>query len=135
MAEAEGIPPTASVASVGPGIRYVGNYAYALSGIIDTDNSETTFLDFTSGVGVIVADINVCYPVDSGLDFMMKLYFNDVIVQQYLIVREFATMRGWGAGLAMIIPPFTLVKLTGANVTSGATEELIASIAGRVYDV
>ena len=60
MAEAS-VPPEASVASTGKGIRYVGNWAYAHSGSVtnvDTGAAaQTTILDFTSGSGFIVAKL------------------------------------------------------------------------------
>ena len=55
MPETDTIPVSASVASTGPGIRYIGDHAYAYSGVITVNNTTTTLLDFTTGVGYIVA--------------------------------------------------------------------------------
>ena len=53
MPETDTIPVSASVASTGLGIRYIGDWAFALSGIIGVTNSETTLLEFNSGAGLI----------------------------------------------------------------------------------
>ena len=52
----EAVPANASVASTGLGIRYIGEHAYALSGIerdAGTGGANTTLLNFTSGAGYI----------------------------------------------------------------------------------
>ena len=59
MPETDTIPVSASIASTGTGIRYIGDYAYAYSGIVQASGSDTTALDFTTGSGVIVG---VGYP-------------------------------------------------------------------------
>ena len=53
MPETDTIPVSASVASTGKGIRYVGTHAYAYSGSVGVDNNETTLLEFTTGTGYI----------------------------------------------------------------------------------
>ena len=57
MPETDTIPVSASVASTGKGIRYIGDYAYAYSGKIVINNETVDFLDFTSGAGYIVAKL------------------------------------------------------------------------------
>ena len=60
MTEADVIQPSASVASTGKGIRYIGDHCYALSGEVTdaaSGSADTTCLDFTTGSGYIVAEI------------------------------------------------------------------------------
>ena len=60
MTEADVIQPSASVASTGKGIRYIGQHCYAMSGPVTDEGSEsaaTTCLDFTTGSGYILATI------------------------------------------------------------------------------
>ena len=60
MPETDTIPVSASVASTGKGIRYIGDYAWALSGDIAT--SSTAYIEhlaFTTGSGFIVAEFNL----------------------------------------------------------------------------
>ena len=48
------IQPEASVATTGLGIRYIGDYCYAYSGVIDLVGASTeTQLEFTTGSGLI----------------------------------------------------------------------------------
>ena len=54
MPDTDTIPVSASVASTGLGIRYIGDFAYAYSGPVAADNTATALLDFTSGSGVFV---------------------------------------------------------------------------------
>ena len=56
MPETDVIPTSASVASTGLGIRYIGDYAYCLSGTFDANTNQQTVLDFTSGAGFIRAE-------------------------------------------------------------------------------
>ena len=66
MPETDTIPVSASVASTGTGIRYIGDYAYAYSGVISVvDGNETELLGFTTGSGVIVAEYVFYYAGDS----------------------------------------------------------------------
>ena len=59
MPETDVIPTSASVASTGSGIRYIGDYAYAYSGLAQTEglNSPVTRLEFTTGSGLIDAKL------------------------------------------------------------------------------
>ena len=58
MPEPDTIPVSASIASTGPGIRYIGDYAYANSGwLAVATGADTVLLDFTSGAGMIKADL------------------------------------------------------------------------------
>jgi len=133
MAEAEGIPPTASIVSAGPGIRYVGDYAYSYSGEVShpgTGSPDGTMNLFTTGSGLIKARFIVSTEMDSGYDYYFRIKFNDVIVVD--IKEGHATVAGMPWWFDFILPPFTLVEtLWGAN-QAGHTSD--CNITGRVYD-
>ena len=57
MPETDTIPVSASVASTGTGIRYIGDHCYAFSGAVSASGSEQTLFDFTTGTGYIVATL------------------------------------------------------------------------------
>ena len=57
MPDTDTIPVSASVASTGPGIRYIGDHAYANNNASATD-TETTILEFTTGTGYIIGEFN-----------------------------------------------------------------------------
>ena len=81
MAKAEGLPPTASVASVGPGINYIANWAYAYSGSVTTGgaaSADTTYLNFTTGSGFIIAQFQFIETYSASADRYIDLTFNDL---------------------------------------------------------
>jgi len=133
MAEAEGIPPTASVASVGPGIRYLGKeHCYAYSGVINA-SGETTYLEFTSGSGYILAKIQAVTDQANGDDFNIKFYLNDIVVGvAHAFFYSNSTYVLGAAKWDLIIPPFTEVKITIQNINSA--DEWAVMLTGRVYD-
>jgi len=116
MAEAEGIPPTASTASVGFGINYLGEHTYSYSGEIVQSGSLQTMLEFTSGAGYIVSKMFLSGAVAPGASgagtitsFMFEL--NDISVLDFKLDtgEEDSPMSVW---CPLLIPPFTKVKLT-----------------------
>jgi len=139
MLEAEGIPPTASTASVGPGIRYVSKWAYAYSGLIGATDVETSLLHFfTSGKGIIKATVQFMYAAVSNDPFKYRVYLNNLIVAQYGV-----TMSGdysqpesgpENDNILLIIPPLTEVKVTAENEGSSNARDQCAIMTGRVYD-
>jgi len=134
------VQPEASVASVGLGVRYVSDFAYAYSGEVSCSfNTETTLLNFKSGAGICVAkfdyginDVNM----DVGTHAFYQVYFNDLRVMYRRDEMYFntgakaATMLS--ATLNMIIPPLTQVKITGRQ-SDGDAHNMYAMLTGRVY--
>ena len=57
MPETDTIPVSASIASTGKGIRYIGNWAYALSGKVACDNTGATIIESITGSGFIIANL------------------------------------------------------------------------------
>jgi len=139
MAEAEGLPPTASVASVGPGIRYIGRHCYALSGEILVNNNTVTMLEFTTGDGYIIASFS--YGIDQNaslggsklIGFTVKL--NDIKVFQQ-VSQTSATLQliDFDPNYKILIPAFTNV-LIESETTNAGNVPTYAMLAGRVYDV
>ena len=132
MTEADVIQPSASIASTGKGIRYIGNWAYAYSGAVTVTNTETDLLNFTSGSGLIDATIQFNYAVNSGDDFQYKVYFNDVEVQGYIVANA-GQYTSPDNRIKLVIPPFTLVRCTADNIEGSTGRLQIVSLTGRVY--
>jgi len=133
MAEAEGIPPTASVASVGPGIRYVGQNVYAYSGSIDVDNNETNLLDFTTGAGYITTIFQGMYYHNNETDNMeFNIKLNDNIVADFIM--SDSTVPTNLIPIFLVIPPFTHVIVNGQNIGSTSPRAIGFNMVGRVYD-
>jgi len=140
MAEAEGIPPTASVASVGPGIRYIGKeHCYAYSGAFAASNTEQTLFDFITGSGYIVATLTLTAPIQlvaggisGGYPRGWQLNFNSQTVGMYkadTAQQDMPTV----IEAQILIPPFTKVVLTSVDSGNDANYLGTAQLTGRVY--
>jgi len=131
MAEAEGIPPTASVVVPGLSLNYVGDWVYAYSGALVLDSNYVDYLNFTSGAGIIVGkvQINADWSGIAG-----NTLYNDIYLNDELVIFERDTGNDYVPGapiIHFIIPPFTAFKL---QMKSAAATYSSASFTGRVYD-
>jgi len=135
MAEAEGIPPSASIASAGLGLRYIGDYAYGFSGLVLVQNSPVALLEFTTGTGFIVCKIGVFNSDDSSNNAEIALSLNDIDVINFEIINtaQGDYLNGF-APIDLLIAPFTKFKLTAQNTTSSSERSWYATLTGRVYD-
>ena len=134
------VQPGASVVGTGLGIRYIGNWAYALSGAVNSPfNTEATMLEFTSGTGIFVANFEFGIndsTMDSATEIVVKGYFNGEVgfyrrdeIQGGTGVTKSATMV---IPATLLIPPLTEFKLTSRQ-TDGDTQIVYAMLSGRVY--
>jgi hypothetical protein len=132
MAEAS-VPPEASVASTGKGIRYIGNWAYGYSGVQPaiTSGTGTDFLSFTSGSGIIVATIQCYNTVTESEIINWEIVLNGEIVIEYHQEGRASIPINSQEGNAVIIPPITFVIVRGRTV--GAETSGAAVLNGRVY--
>ena len=132
MTEADVIQPSASIASPGLGLRYIGNHCYAFSGVKNVVNVELSLLEFTSGAGYIVATLQYHYGNSDSRDAQYKFYLNDVECIRGLhggSIQAAEMEQTW----AIVIPPLSKVTITGKNVTDDSGMGLSANITGRVY--
>ena len=132
MVEAEGIPPTASTASVGLGINYAAEWVYAYSGDVTLAadlNNPTTMLEFTTGSGIIIGKIGWGSDTVGGNDTRVNISMNG---ERIFICRYAAGQyESNDQPLNVVIPPFTTVLVAiGAEVSVTGT----AILTGRVYD-
>ena len=121
------------VAGTGKGIAYVGDYAYAYSGVVPVDNTETTMCLFQTPKALIVASTMFNYLGELGQElFAFRIYFNEVQVQGTIQGRRDYDSLFEG-DIKLIIPPLTEVKLTGQNLTDTDSRDMIVSLTGKVY--
>ena len=133
MRETETTLVSASIASTGKGIRYIGNYAYAYSGVIGVADSTVELLNFTTGAGILKTHTQFFYAEDSrdSEDIRYRVKLNGAVVQQGIIgVSDF---EAWVYGFLLIIPPFTEVICDALNVVSSSTRNQAVTITGRIY--
>jgi hypothetical protein len=142
MAKAEGIPPTASVASVGLRLNYIGTdpqYCYAYSEMKQVSSSDVLHLDFTSGAGFITATFTALAAVlpgtlSDGVASMFKIEFNGLILATAKVdslQEDMPTV----VKFPLIIPPFTVVEINCESEGSTSNMKTSCQLTGRVYDV
>jgi len=140
MAEPDTIPVSASIASTGLGIRYIGfepQYCFAYSGMKQVASSDVLHLDFTSGSGFIRATFSGLAAVlpgtlSDGVASMYKIEFNgltlatakvDSLQEDMPTVVEFP----------LIIPPLTRVEISCESEGSTSNMKTSCQLTGRVY--
>ena len=128
-----GNPVGSNPSGTGSSINYVGNHAYANSGVITVENTAdagTTLLNFTLGNSYIMAEIHVFNNQASALDdFVHVLVNNELIVKaRYQNANELHQDQP----LKVLIPPYSKFEVKAS--TSGATPEFTAVLTGRVYN-
>ena len=130
MPHSDTIPVSASIASVGKGIRYIGNHTYGYSGALSITQTDVTMLDFSTSSQYIRALFRFnSQTTDDDLRFTIEL--NGEIVQGYTIGSS--NNHSFQEGLKIIIPPGTSVKCFGYNESSNTGRTAYASFIGRVY--
>lgn len=135
MEEAEGIPPTASVASVGPSIRYVGSFLYGFSGGVLATNSVTpiTMLKFTTGNKIQKVFFQYFDNTDSSVRRWQQLALNGEVV---LANSYDGTPENGGHGIYYnaIVAPQTEVEFGCNMVAASGDRTMYVTMTGRVYD-
>jgi hypothetical protein len=119
--------------SAGKGLTIVNDYAYAYSGVLSINNTETTMCQFQSPKGIIVGQTMFNYIANDVEDFMFRVYFNGIQVQGTLQGRHDYDAK-FESPVPLIIPPLTEVKLTGQNITNTETHDMIVSLTGKVIN-
>ena len=137
MPHTDTTPVSASIASTGLGIRYIGDWAYALSGTVPASQTPQTILDFTTGSGYIVGKFN-CSPVTNfttvdGAETTFQLSFNGEVVAIQMFHNNASDTGGNYWILNVFIPPLTAVKLEMDAGSNTATYLGTAMFHGRVY--
>lgn len=121
-------------------LEIVGDHAYAYSGLINTaatQYTETTYLEFTSGnylfVGTFQANNMDFEGGSAGTDDMVyKLYLNGALVQGYRASSAGPYTEPDGT-IPLMIPAYTIVKATTANITTDTARPNLLSLIGRIY--
>ena len=129
------VQASASVAATGLGIRYVGNWAYALSGKVVIADSKTPLLDFFTGTGIIKANMVFNYDtaLGGGDNYDWTVDYNDI---EIIKVETTGPTVSPGPGIQymkVIIPPITHVVISAINKNGSTDHDCYAMINGRVY--
>ena len=130
MTEADVIQPSASIASTGKGIRYVGQHCYAYSGVIAAGGggwADTEMLNFTSGAGLIECNLFWGCNDAGSSDMFFNFKLNGVTV---FLNRHGRTDDAFTVPYKMIIPPFTECIFNLGTASGG---DMTLNLTGRVY--
>jgi len=130
------IGSNASFVAPNKGLSIVGDHCYATSGLIDLGSegvgTEIDLLNFTTGTGYLVINVQFHYGEISTEDYQYKIYFNGSVVVQYVVGDRVGEQPD--NVVPLVIPPLTKVQFTAANMTANNNRIQSCTLTGRVYD-
>lgn len=138
MSEAD-VQPSASVASPGLGIRYVGNHAYAYSGLLPVSADTVTVLSFTSGSSYLVGEfqVNAGYDDDdaaaAATPTLANIIFNGNSIALVGCGGQTPDRRPSSISQKVVIPPLTEVVVT-LDSTATSDQYYSMTLIGRTYE-
>ena len=127
------VQPNASVASTSKTtLSYIGDHCYASSGKVPCDNSGATILEFTTGSGYMLANVEIFSWGDVSLNEDMSFLFtyNDLDVG-YIRIGS-ATQFTRSNPIIMLLPPFTQFKVFGINEAGSSANNMSVMISAKV---
>jgi hypothetical protein len=124
-----------SPAGTGKTLNYLGNHAYGYSGVVETDNNETTLLEFEVDTTLLKGIIQFYYAEPSNDKFLYTVYVNNVAIVKYQVFGPNDTNGEHLLSLPIyiVIPPNTVVKCTAINNENSNSRGQCANFSGRVY--
>ena len=122
-------------AGTGAGINYIGNHAYAYSGIVTSSSSVANLLEFTTGSEYVYLKtclFNLSSISTSGVNYTFEIKMNgETISKQFLTDPFVGRDPADSDNLYLIIPPYT--KFEAIASSSSGDHEYTITIVGRVY--
>jgi len=118
----------ANPSGTGSSLNYIGDHAYAFSGLITVQAADTVLLNFTTANSYIVATFTPIYAVDAGDNAEWEIEINGEIV--YVLFATSATISTLTQDITIILPAFSKIRVLGSV---GNDRILGAMITGRVY--
>jgi len=125
----------ANPAGTGSSLNYIGNHAYAYSGVIGSTSSVANLLDFTTGAEYIY--VKTCLfalaaDAQSGVDYRFEVLINsEIISKQFLTGPQAGRQPADSDNLYLIIPPFSRFQARAAS--SSGDKDYTVTVVGRVY--
>jgi len=105
--------------------------AYAFSGVIGVTNSKVNMIQFDVNSEYITAKIYLSNSSGASDDFRYEIEFNDVVVVSSYRDEETGNRVGVVFKPQIVIPPFTNVKITAVNISSGSGRNHTAHVYGK----
>jgi len=113
------------------GFSTAGEFGYAYSGTVSTNDSETVLLEFTTGDYIFRGAFQQMYLDDSADNYMWFVYLNGNLIGVAASGSLTETNRD---EIELIFPPRTTVKITAQNIADSTANDMGAIITGRIYD-
>jgi hypothetical protein len=112
-----GNPAGSNPAGTGNVLNYIGQYAYAYSGLVSVDNNITTVLKFDTGDQMLDAKfiLNYASNLNHDEDFLWQVKLNDEIIMQTVI--EGAKVTEPPQFVPLIIPAYSKVEFLADNIS------------------
>jgi len=107
-------------------------HVYAYSGLIGVVNAEKTLLLMQTNSEYILSKLQILNATTSNEDFQYKVYFNDIAISQWHFLYASTIHQSIEYPYLLTIPPFTTVKVTALNLSSGVSREHSATLTGTV---
>jgi len=126
---------TGSFTGPSEALEIAGDFAYAYSGLLDIGSAgigvESSLVEFTTGNFIFLANFQFSYSEVSTDDFQYKIYMNESVVQQYVVGDRVGEVPD--NVMPIVIPAYTKLKATAANVSANNDRLQCLSITGRIY--
>jgi hypothetical protein len=126
-----GNPVGSNPAGTGSSINYVGNHAYAYSGVSSIGTAYTSVLEFATSSIYIMSNLQVYSASISGTDLFIKVSINGEAVIESAYNQQGQLDPAGYVGHLLLIPPFSNVKVELKGSTG--TSDLSATLSGRTY--
>jgi len=136
MAEAEGIPPTASTVVPGLSLNYIGEHVFAYAGTQAVSSGVVTALSFTTGNNYLLVDVEISFDITGlgtgeDIGYQIKLNGNEVV--DHDLGSNIGNPQWILLPTKLLLPPFTFFE--GILSTSDASDiNMGMTLTGRVYD-
>jgi len=136
MLETDTIPVSASIASTGLGIRYIGEHCYFYSGAYAASATAADHINFTSGSGYIMGRLYVNGAIESGstggeiTTFTVKFNSIRVCMMKTDSIQEDQPSTVYQD---LLIPPYTHVQIEVDSEGADVSRHTTVTFSGRVY--
>ena len=117
---------------IGTGLNYIGDHAYEYN-IQIVNNVVTTLFEFDVGALYVNAMFQPSSPSFSTRNYQWLIYLDDQLISG-VTSNSIGTDRfNFGDEIRILIPPFSKLKITVANVTDSDANNIGGVLTGRVY--
>ena len=115
-------------------VEIVGDHAYACSGLVPTDNSETHLINTTTGNYYWTVKVMFSYAVEGvqGDNYIYRIKFNGNVIWLHQVNNSTAELQQPYV-IHLVVPPYTVVEFTSRCDEDTANELITAIFTGKLY--